>query len=217
MKENDNEAITSLLCAADELFSHRGYERTSVRELTRKAGVNLAAVNYHFGNKEALYVAVLKRRLQPINQARLQKLAEAERTADGQPVPLDLLLEIFASPLFALCQDTSQGGHHTIRLVGRSMAEPLPFVDALLADEFHPVTARFAQAIRRHAPQLSPEDYLWRVSFVVGAMQHTLATMHRMKELTRGICSNNDHAGALRRFIQFSALTLTAPAGVRAG
>jgi AcrR family transcriptional regulator len=211
LKEGDYETVAKILSAADELFSQNGYQRASLRQLTGKAGVNLAAVNYHFGNKESLYRAVIKRRLQPINRSRLEKLAEAERAAGGGPVALPLLLEIFAGPLFALGRDTGQGGHHIIRLVGRSMAEPLPFIDELLAEEFHPVTARFAQAMRRHVPQLAPEDYLWRLSFVVGAMQHTLATMHRMKDLTRGICANNDHDGALRRFIQFAALALTAP------
>jgi hypothetical protein len=92
-------------------------------------------------------------------------------------------------------------------------------MDELLAQEFQPVMARFGQAMRRHVPTLSPEEFLWRLSFVIGAMHHTLATLHRMKDLTRGICRNHDHAGALPRFIQFAVTTLTAPAatGVPAG
>jgi AcrR family transcriptional regulator len=212
VKEDDSKTVAKILATADRLFSSYGYERASLRQLTEEAGVNLAAVNYHFGDKESLYRAVIKRHLQPINQARLHLLTEAERMAGDQPVPLGLILEIFAEPLFALGEDTGKGGHPIIRIVGRSLAEPLPFIDGLLAEEFHPVTARFAQAMRRHVPYLSPEDYLWRLSFVIGAMQHTLVTMHRMKDLTRGICADHDHAGALRRFVQFAALTLTAPA-----
>ncbi len=182
-----------------------------MRELTGKAGVNLGAINYHFGDKESLYLAMIKRLVQPINVARLAKLKEAEQAAGEKPVALDLIMEIYAGPLFTLCADNGTGGHHGIRLLGRSLAEPLPFVDPLVDEEFHGVTARFAQAIRRHVPHLAPDEFLWRLSFVVGAMQHTLATFHRMKELTRGICTSNDHPGALRRFIQFSVLTLTAP------
>lgn len=49
----------SLLLEARKLFSQKGFDGTSVRAITRAAGANLGAVNYHFGSKEALYHAVL--------------------------------------------------------------------------------------------------------------------------------------------------------------
>jgi AcrR family transcriptional regulator len=201
-----------ILIAAEELFANFGYDGTSLRQLTQKAGVNLAAVNYHFGEKKLLYDAVVSRHMQPINQARLKKLENAEALAGKEPVALDLILEILIRPIFELGQNSASGGHHVARLVGRSMAEPQPFMEELLAKEFHPVTARFSQAMRRHVPHLSPEDFLWRLSFVVGAMHHTLATLHRMKDLTRGICKNHDYEGALRRLVQIAVVILTAPA-----
>ena len=75
------------------------------------------------------------------------------------------------------------------RILGRSLTEPLPFLEELLAKEYHPVMARFGQALRGH-PNLTPEYFLWRLSFLIGAMHHALATLHRMKDLTRGICRN---------------------------
>lgn len=204
--------LIQILDAAESLFAQQGYDGTSLRQVTKKAGVNLAAVNYHYGDKESLYAAVIRRRIQPINRDRLGRLAQAEQDAEGNPVPLPLIIELMARPIFELCEDPSTGGHHTVRLIGRSLAEPLPFMEDILATEFQPAMSSFGQAVRRHAPTLSPEDFLWRLSFVVGAMHHTLATLHRMKELTRGICRNNDHAGALRRFIRFAVATFTAPA-----
>jgi len=117
-------------------------------------------------------------------------------------------------PVFELSRDQSRGGSHIIRIVGRSLAEPLPFMDAILAAEFQPTMARFSQAVRRSVPQLTPEDFLWRLSFVVGAMQHTFSMLHRMSELTRGICRNDDHEGALRRFIDFAVGAFSAPAAL---
>lgn len=200
-----------ILTAAESLFANQGYHGTTLRQVTQKAKVNLAAVNYHYGDKESLYVAVIRHRIRPINQARLTLLAEAERAADGKPVPLSRIVEIMARPIFELGGDPASDGQHTVRLLGRILAEPLPFMDEVLAVEFHPAMASFGQAVRRHAPTLTPEDFLWRLSFVVGAMHHTLATMHRMKDLTRGICRNDDHEGALRRFVQFAVPTFTAP------
>lgn len=185
---------------------------TSLRQITQQAEANLAAINYHFKDKESLYREILGHRLQPINQARLSNLESAEQQAGDQPVELQLILRIFIEPIFDLSQDTTHGGQHIVRIISRSMVEPLSFIEELLEKEFHPVTSRFAQALRRHVPRLSPDDFLWRISFMVGAMHHTLATLHCMNELTHGICRNNDHTGAVRRLIQYSAITLTAPA-----
>ena len=198
-----------IVSAAERLFAEHGYDRASVRKMTQLAKVNLAAVNYHYGDKESLYVAVIMRRMEPINRARLAKLNQAEELAGDQPLPLAVVLEIMARPLFELCDGTDKGGLSIARIIGRSMADPLPVMDEIVVRQFQPTMARFGQAIRRHVPALAPEDFLWRLSFVVGAMHHTLATMHRMNELTRGICRNNDLEGALRRFVQFGADSFT--------
>lgn len=178
-----------------------------MRHITREARVNLAAVNYYLGDKESLYLEVVRSRLQAVNRERLARLAEAEREAAGEPVALALLLGILAGPLFELHLDP-RGGSHGARLIGRLLGEPLPFMEKFLAEELQPVLARFAQAIRRHVPTLPPEEFLWRFSFVVGAMHHAAATLHRMHALTRGICRDDDHAAALARFVPLGARAL---------
>ena len=200
-----------VLVSAESLFAENGYDGTTLRQITKLANVNLAAVNYHHGDKESLYLEVIRRRLSSINQSRLARLAEAEREAGDAPVPLDTLVDILATPLFELFADADNGGRHAARLIGRSLVEPLPFMGKFLAAEFSPALARFGQALRRHAPTLTPEDFLWRLSFVVGALQHALATLHRMKELTRGICRDHDPAGARTRFVQFAVIVFGAP------
>jgi AcrR family transcriptional regulator len=212
MKNADAETLDRILIAAEWLFAEQGYDGTTLRQITQKAKVNLAAVNYHHGDKESLYLDILRRRLQPINQVRLARLDEAEQRAGGEPVPLVTLMEILAGPLFELFagdENSRQGA----RLVGRALVEPLPFTEAFLTGEFQPWLARFGQALRRHVPALAPEDFLWRFSFVIGALQHSLATLHRMKSLTRGICRDNDHAAALARFVQFGTVAFRPQSG----
>ena len=70
-----------ILDAAEALFMEHGFEATSLRAITAAAGVNLAAVNYHFGSKEELFQAVLTRRLDPMNQERVDLLTALEREA----------------------------------------------------------------------------------------------------------------------------------------
>lgn len=213
MKHQKKETVDLLLNAAEELFAIHGYDGATLRIITQKARVNLAAAHYHIGDKESLYLLIMGRRLRPINESRLAALEQAEQQAGGQPVPLVRIIEIMASPFFELSADQSGGGHYFARIFGRSLTEPLPFMEEYLAREFQPAMARFGQALRRHAPNLTPEEFLWRLALVIGAMHHTLATLHRMKDLTRGFCRNHDHAGALQRFIPFAAAAFTQPAG----
>lgn len=196
--------LDRILIAAECLFAEDGYNGTTLRQITRKARVNLAAVNYHHGDKESLYLEVIRRRIRPINESRLAALAAAEAEAAGQPVPPAILFRILAEPLFALFADPDARGRHTARLIGRCLVEPLPFLEKFLADEFEPVMGRFGQALRRQTPAIPPEDFLWRLSFVIGALFHSLASLHRMKALTRGICRDNDHTVALPRFVEFA-------------
>jgi AcrR family transcriptional regulator len=210
--DSPNETLDRILIAAEALFAEYGYHGTTLRQITQKAQVNLAAVHYHHGDKESLYLEIIRRRLGPINESRLARLTEAEEQAQGQPVPLETIAEIMAGPLFDLCASSDGTGGHAARLIGRSLTEPLPFMEKFLAEEFQPALARFGQALRRHAPALTPEDFLWRFSFVIGALQHSLATLHRMKSLTRGICRDHDHAAARSRFVQFTSGVFKSPA-----
>ena len=78
---------TRILDTAERLFAQKGFDAVSLRNIIASAKVNLAAVHYHFGSKQALVHAVIGRRLRPINGERLAKLAEAPgqgRTATGE-------------------------------------------------------------------------------------------------------------------------------------
>src|SRR5437868_14883768 len=78
---------TRILDAAEQLFTEHGFEATSLRQLTTAAGVNLATVNYHFGTKEELFQAVLTRRLDPMNQERIELLRSEERRVGKEMTP----------------------------------------------------------------------------------------------------------------------------------
>src|SRR5499425_2105246 len=78
-----------ILDSTEKLFMEHGFETTSLRQITATAKVNLAAVNYHFGSKEELFQAVLTRRLDPMNQERLDLLTRFEREVAPASLPCD--------------------------------------------------------------------------------------------------------------------------------
>ena len=88
-----------ILDAAERLFMENGYEATSMRTITGAAEVNLAAVNYHFGSKEALLREVFRRRLAWLNRERLQALDRREQQAGGAQLKPSQILEAFSVAL----------------------------------------------------------------------------------------------------------------------
>src|SRR5258706_5167560 len=96
---------TRILDAAEQLFMEHGFEATSMRQLTSAAGVNLAAVNYHFGSKEELFQAVLTRRLDPMNQERIELLQKVEREAGGKPLSCENVLFAMLIPALRPSRD----------------------------------------------------------------------------------------------------------------
>jgi AcrR family transcriptional regulator len=173
----------------------------SLRWITRAAKTNLASVNYHFGDKETVYREVMLRRLRPLNAHRLAGLDEAAASAGPRPPPLRDIILIMARPFFDLHRSGDAGERAFARILSRSLTEPPGPARRLLAEEYNPLLAGFAQMIRRHAPQLPPAEFMWRFSFVVGAMHHTLATLDQMTALTSGICRSDDYEGALAHFV----------------
>jgi AcrR family transcriptional regulator len=194
----------SILLTAELLFAEHGFDGVSLRQITVKARVNLAAVNYHYSDKQSLCRELLVFRLREINQARLGELVQAEARAGGAPVALREIIEIMSRPLFLPGDMSAAYNSSSRRLLGRVFIEPLPFMADILAAELQPTMTRFGQSIRRHVPSLSPPDFLWRLSLVVGAMHHALATMHDMKKLTNGICRNDDGEAAFKNFAEFA-------------
>src|SRR2546425_12399039 len=87
-----------ILDVAEELFSEQGLDRVSIRDITDKAKVNLAAINYHFGSKEDLIVAVFERRVVPVNEARLEALDAVEEAAGKKTPKGEAILEAFIRP-----------------------------------------------------------------------------------------------------------------------
>src|SRR5690606_8683349 len=89
----------AILDAAERLFAEQGHDNTSMRQITQAAGVNLSAVNYHFGSKYALVDAVFQRRLDALTDERLRILDELEANAGGQRLTPSALVAACLGPL----------------------------------------------------------------------------------------------------------------------
>ena len=167
-----HETRTRILDAAEELFMQHGFEGTSMRHLTSRAGVNLAAVNYHFGSKQALIEAVFRRRLDPMN---LERIAELERLEGANNLSPEAIIRAFLLPSLRLVEDAKGGGRNFIRLLGRTYSEPAKEIRALIGQMYAPAMERYKKALERALPQMQRDELVWRMHFMFGTHAYTLA------------------------------------------
>jgi len=201
-----------ILNAAEALFVEQGFEATSLRQITAKAGANLAAVNYHFGTKEALVREVFDRRLRVINAERLAELDAAEGEAHGRPLAPEKLIEAFLLPVLRMSKDRSRGGHAFIRLLGRAYTEPTETVRKLLAEEYVGVLERFKRALLRALPELPEKELVWRVHFALGAMSYAIAGADSVQLIASYEVRDTDNIESIaQRIVPFIVAGLSAP------
>lgn len=202
-----------ILDAAERLFADRGLAGTSLRAITAAAGVNLAAVHYHFGSKEALVRALLARRIEPLNRERLRLLDECEAAA--RPPSLEAVLEAFVGPPLRGGLDPRGEGSSFMRFLGRIQAEPREEWRDLFYGQFEEVRRRFTKAFARACPGLSPGEIAWRFLFAIGVLSGALADPQRIEFLSDGRCEEPDPESALREIVPFLAAGFRAPSAPR--
>jgi AcrR family transcriptional regulator len=207
-----HETRTRILDTAEELFMLHGFEGTSMRVLTSSAGVNLAAVNYHFGSKDALIEALFRRRLDPMNAARLAELERLETEAAGRALSPDRIIRAFIGPSLLLMEDAKAGGRNFIRLLGRTYTEPTKPIRVLIGQLYAPTMARYKAALERAMPQMPVGELIWRMHFMFGTLAYTLAATDTV-QLIAG-CKPEDRYDARLledRLTAFLAAGLNAP------
>ena len=199
-----------LLEAAERLFASEGLSRTSLRAITCAAGVNVAAVHYHFGSKDELLVELLRRRIAPLNEERLTRLQAIEVDANGGPLPLEPVLRAFVEPAFRFRSEISSRGQLG-RLFGRLYAEPEEILESTLREIFEDVAQRFRVAFGRALPHLPEADLDWRFHFLIGVVVHTL--MGR-RDTHAPSAPESPESEIIDRVIAFTAAGLRAPVEV---
>ena len=201
---------TRILDAAERNFAEHGFRAASLRTIIADAGVNLAAVHYHFGSKEALIEAVFARRIQPLNQKRLALLDEIECKAKGSRLPLEKIIQAFLTPALHLATDRKMGPV-AMRLFGRTIAEPGEEMQTLLKTQFSNVFQRFLEAFSRALPNVPKDVLCWRMHFLIGSMAHLLCMGPLIKQISNGLCDASDTDLVLKQLVRFVAAGLKAP------
>jgi AcrR family transcriptional regulator len=193
-----------ILHAAEDLFAQHGFAGTSLRQVTSRADVNIAAVNYHFGSKENLVHEVFKHRMDEMSEKRLASLAAA---VEKDPADMEAILLAFIQPALALTLD--RHGASFVRVLARAYAEKNDGLRNFLSENYGQVLREFAKAIARCLPDLSKEELYWRMDFVAGALTYAMADFGLIKRQS-GVSEKNHCEKAAQHLIKFAQAGLKA-------
>ncbi len=202
VEPRSTDTCARILDAAERLFTAQGYDGTSMRQITGAAGVNLAAVNYHFGTKEALMQEVFRRRLAWLNGERLRVLNEMERKAAGKPLKPSQIVEGFFGTLLSMAEDESLGGITFLRLLGRTLSDPSQFIRSFLANEYQEVIERYKTALFKALPEVPRAEIAWRFHFMLGATAYAIAGTDALRLVTDWDVADEDATDRLDRLPQ---------------
>jgi AcrR family transcriptional regulator len=198
-----------ILDAAEALFLSGGFESLSMRQITSAAGVNLAAVNYHFGSKDALIQAVLARQLDPLDENRLAMLDRFEQQL-GDKLTCEHVLAAMFLPAVRMFADPQLSGRY-LQFLGRAYTDPSPVVRDFITSNYLQTLGRFFSAFQRTLPDLPRHDLGFRLHFALGALSGILAggnTQRLIKDFTQG---HTDETLLLSRLSSLMVAALRAP------
>lgn len=154
---NQNDATRErLLDAAEKLFAKNGYDSVGVREITSAAGSNLAAVNYHFGSKENLYMEVFHERWRARAQMILQPLTELGQQQNITPTQV---VETMARCFLEGPLTADERLRHA-QLIARELATPGKAFQLLAEGVLKPTLIHGASLLRRALPHPMPKERL---------------------------------------------------------
>jgi AcrR family transcriptional regulator len=130
-----------LIEAALNVFAERGYRSATIREICRRAGANVAAVNYNFGDKMGLYTEVLRYSMSATKSAAMNIALNSSLS------PEDIIRGVIRARLMSLCSEGRPDWH--VRLVMHEFSQPTPAMARVVDEGMRPVYDRVRQAVRQ--------------------------------------------------------------------
>jgi AcrR family transcriptional regulator len=191
-----------LLDAAEYLFAEWGYHGVTVRDIAKRAKVQLGLLSYHFPTKELLFTEVLQRRSPEHVRNVAASLQEVMVNSKGRPTSEELIRAYVEPPLRAM--QRSKGWSNYIRLLARegtySMKQD-PF-ERITTKMFDPIERQFVEALARVFPD-AEETKLWNAFHCLcGVAVYTFMDLRYVQRMSRG-AANPDFEQLCADIVQF--------------
>lgn len=200
---SSDETRERILDAAERIFADQGYDGAALRDIAAAAGVQLHAVGYHFGPKEALFDTVIARRSTIMTELRLSALTAAKAAVGGDPIPIDRLVRDYISPFVLSAGQGDPGWRTYAALMGRLANSPLG--TEIIARHYDATARAYLAEFRRALPRVSEPDVIDGFSAMVAAMLSVCADTGRPARLAEGRDSFRSPSDSLETLVRFQS------------
>lgn len=190
-----------LLDAAEQLFAENGFDGVAIRDVTKVVGMNIAAVNYHFGSRDEMIALVMVRYLVPIREGQIMRLDAVEQKWTGKSLPLLEVLEAFVKPISDQFDKSNLSERSYFQLIGRILAKNGDGMSGWIEKDLHQLTGFFIRAFEKALPGIRSEDLAYRFHFMQGSLIHLL-THHKLLKDGNEMVLNMETA--ISRFVRFA-------------
>ncbi len=198
-----------ILDATEQLVAEQGFDSVSLRDITNGAGVNVAAVNYHFGSKEKLYEAVQCRYINPVNEERLELLEKVLAEGGG----VREILEAFMRPFLTMVTRSKMSEQLFFKLMGRCIMDHNASLSEEMIPLFRQMSGAYTKALASAFPEMPVDLLLWRLHFSFGVMANTLLHGDVLIKFTDGACGEPDFETNVQRMVDFCYAGFVAEGG----
>jgi AcrR family transcriptional regulator len=197
---------SAILTAAERLYADRGFADVTLRDIVAAAGVNLAAVNYHFGSKDELIAELFVTRSLALNRERLSELRAAEERGGGRAGIADVLRAL-VGPSLRGCLGRDRQRSAAARFMIRASIESVPPIRKIKNREIDHLR-RFAAAMKRSLPGLDDADLYWGLHFALAMAHQTIRDSERLAKLSEGKCDLDDVEAVVERVVAVAVMGL---------
>jgi AcrR family transcriptional regulator len=198
MQEADT--ATRIIRAAEALFAEQGFVETTMRQITSAAGVNLAAVNYHYGSKSGLIEAVAARFLDPLCAQLERMLSERQLVCDSR-LSVEELIEILMRALLLVKDRNPHALGLFMRLLDLAYAPAQQELRGFLLEQYGQRVRPFVELVRQESAPMEADEFFWRLHFLLGALIFTLSNHATLSGLQGGSGDGLDIERTLHRMV----------------
>ncbi len=193
-----------ILDVGEELFAQHGFDGVTVRDITRKAKVNVALAHYYFGTMRGLFDAVFLRRAAILNDERLRTIDRYQINPGPGGATIEGFVQAFLDPVMDRWANGGPGWKNYLAIVAQVNNTP-KWGGETMGRYFDPVIHRLVDALRGIMPGVRDDDLYWSYHFFSGALTLTFAETGRVDRLSSGACRSSDYDAVKIRLAPFVA------------
>jgi AcrR family transcriptional regulator len=183
VKKQDISTRERLLEGACEIFAKKGYRDATIADICERAGANVAAVNYHFGDKETIYIEAWRRAF--------HKSLEAY-PPDGGIAPDAPAEERFRGRILAVMQRFAYPKSYEFEIMSKELTTPTGLLTEVMRESIEPLRREFGRIVSELLGKRASEQQvqLCRMSVMAQCINMMVHQQHRKSFAEAGIKSD---------------------------